>query len=208
MPCDLEREALLTGYEKMPRAVEVALPEIRAHMWTLYWLVRLHRSRAVVELGVRSGDSTRALLFGAQDVGGCKVQSYDIDGDAYRVGEVTANHGIPWPDGIEWGCSKSDSAEAGRHWHEGMIRAELPPPDLVFVDTDHTIETTRREIAAWSGLVIPGGCMVFHDIGLEYGVMQAIEEFLHYSPAGSWSLEEHQHVAPGDNGLGILWKAI
>jgi len=38
------------------------------------------------------------------------------------------------------------------------------PVDMIFVDTDHTVETTRREVELWLPYVREGGILAFHDI--------------------------------------------
>ena len=84
----------MTGYDSMPTVVSRATADISAHLWSLYWLARTLPVRTAVELGVRSGDSTRALLAACEDVGGM-LFSFDAAGDAYRVKEVTESYGIP-----------------------------------------------------------------------------------------------------------------
>jgi predicted O-methyltransferase YrrM len=67
--------------------------------------------------------------------------------------------------------------------------AGTDPFDIIFVDTDHTYELTKLEIATWKDHLKPGGRMVFHDTNLEkfdhhttpqpaFPVKTAIEEWL------------------------------
>lgn len=187
----------MTGYEDMPKAVANATDDIRHHLWSLYWICRLLRAKRVVELGVRGGDSTRALLAAMKDTGG-RLTSFDIAGDAYDVRRKTEDMGIPWRD--IWECRKGDSADAGVLWRYG-------PLDVVFVDTLHTHDHTLRELQAWEGHV--RGAMVFHDTGNtephQNGVRPAIDAFLAKN-FERWSLEDHPRVAERDVGLGILWR--
>ena len=74
----------MTGYSQLPRIHATALPEIQAHIHALYFLARQCRAKLICELGVRGGESTRALLAAAMDLG-AKFHSWDIDGDAYHV---------------------------------------------------------------------------------------------------------------------------
>jgi predicted O-methyltransferase YrrM len=187
-----------SGYAKLPKIIQAAPNDIKHHLAALYWLARISGGIDIIELGVRSGDSTRALLAAAQDMGG-HVWSYDIDGDAYRVKEVTEKHGIEWVDGL-WTCTKSDSIEAANGWGRGTA-------DIVFVDTTHELVQTQREIYAWQHTIRPRGMMVFHDSGLNEpnrdGVGPAVEAFANNYP-NQWSLERHDHCAEGDMGLAWL----
>ncbi len=191
----------MNGYETMPTVVQRATADISAHLWSLYWLARTLPIRTAVELGVRSGDSTRALLAAAEDIGIAVVYSFDMAGDAYRVREVTEGYGLPWFD--RWICEKSDSVSAAKKFIGGDWI------DMVFVDTDHSFQTTIAEIAAWHKLVRVGGIMAFHDVGLDEpgrdGVSPAIRQFLQVQ-GDRWTYEEHRHVAEGDCGLGWMTR--
>lgn len=167
----------MTGYSQMPRIIANATDDIRCYLPTLYRLVTFGQAKTVVELGVRSGDSTRALLAGAMDIGGM-VFSYDIAGDAYHVREVTERFGIQL-DFARWFCCTSDSGDAASLYKDGSV-------DLLFVDTDHSLETTRREIALWHPKIAANGTIAFHDTELNEpnrdGVMPAISEHLDNHP--------------------------
>lgn len=190
------------GYEEMPTIINRAESEVKHHLWSLYWIARLVDAKTIVELGVRSGNSTRAFMAAAKDLG-CRVVSFDIAGDAYHVRQVTESIGIPWQDGI-WECRTSDSVEAGKNWSEGHI-------DMAFIDTSHEYNHTLNEILAWAPHIAPGGAMMFHDTGLNEppdrdGVRPAMNTFMSDHSNGQWTLEDHPHIAEGDTGLGILWR--
>ncbi len=193
----------MTGYDTMPIVCERATNDIRHHLWSLYFLARTLPATTVVELGVRSGDSTRAFLAAANDVGGAAhVHSFDIADDAYRVKEVTESYGIPHF-GDRWTCKKSHSIVAAMGFGEWSV-------DLVFIDTDHSLDLTTNEIKAWHTRVRPGGIMAFHDVGLDEpgrdGVSPAIREFMAGQFGRYWTYEEHRHVAEGDCGLGWMTR--
>ena len=64
--------------------------------------------------------------------------------------------------------------------------------DWIYVDTDHSYETTRAELAAYAPKVKPGGVIAGHDYivgnwtsGYRYGVMEAVHEFC---VADGWEL--------------------
>lgn len=195
----------MSGYEDMPKVVANAPDDIRHHLWSLYWICRsvdfgVGPGRKVIELGVRGGDSTRAILAALKHTKG-KLVSYDIKGDIRDVRKLTQDMGIPWEDGI-WECRKGDSVEAGEKWTEGYF-------DILFVDTLHTYDHTIREIQAWEKFV--RGAIILHDTGNtephQNGVRPAIDAFLANRPASSeWLLEDYPCVAERDVGLGILWR--
>jgi len=168
-------------------------------LWTLYWLARCSPG-PVVELGVRGGDSTMAILAACQD-SGKSLHSFDIEECGHKLRDETAALGFSSL--LEgWTFTQKDSTLAGREWPGGMV-------GMVFVDTDHTYATTRAEIAAWSPHVLPGGFLVFHDYWLAEpprdGVKPAVDEFSDSHPR-DWLLETHDAGPGGDTGLAILWR--
>lgn len=197
----------MTGYEDMPKVVAYAAEDIKHHLWSLYWICRLLKAKKAVELGVRAGDSTRAILAAMKDTGG-RLISFDIRGDARDVRGLTQGMGIPWIEGI-WGCRQEDSVKAGHDWPSNCFIGSNSFVDLVFVDTLHTYEHTLKEILAWERHVLLGGAMVFHDTGNldphQNGVRPAIDTFLEKN-SPRWSFEDHPHVADADVGMGILWR--
>lgn len=194
----------MSGYEDLPKAVAHSTGDIKHHLWSLYWMARMMTrsgSGLIVELGVRGGDSTRALIAAAKDTRS-KVVSYDKHGDAYNVRKITEGIDIPWEDGI-WECRQADSVEAGIAWNE-----ERAIVDLLFIDTLHTLDHTLKELEVWGPRVRSGGAILLHDTGNEdpsqNGVRPAIEYYL--KTCSGWVFENHPHVAEGDVGLGILWR--
>lgn len=103
---------------------------------------RLH-ARHVIELGTRSGVSTTAWLYALEQTGG-RLTSIDID-PAPDIGL--------WP---HWTFLQGDDLDP-------RLIADLEPADIVFIDTSHTYEHTRTELAVYRHLVRPGGLMVLHD---------------------------------------------
>lgn len=118
----------------------------------------------IVELGVRSGNSTLSLLNAIEMIGRGKLYSVDIDP-----------------------CEEAHSAvqEAGlyHHWYFHLgdsveFYREIGSCDFIFIDTSHEYEQTMREIEVWGPMVRLGGVMVFHDTLSTDGVRRAIDEFL------------------------------
>jgi hypothetical protein len=98
--------------------------DMQAHLPTLYEAARGN----VLELGVRAGVSTAALLAGVSDHGG-HVWSVDKD----DCSPVFGNH-------PHWTFVQADSLEA----------AGIPDTlECLFIDTEHTKERTIAELRMW-----------------------------------------------------------
>lgn len=143
--------------------------DIQDHLPRLYNLVTDNGATRVLELGVRSGVSTTAFLAALEQTGGW-LWSVDVEAPPHLDGP--------------WSFVRGNSLDPTVQDAVGV-----EPFDIIFVDTDHTYELTRAEIAAWKARLKPGGRMVFHDTNLErfehhttpqpaFPVKTAIEEWL------------------------------
>lgn len=149
--------------------------DVQTHLPTLYEAARGN----VLELGVRAGVSTAALLAGVSDHGG-HVWSVDRD----DCSPVFAGH-------PHWTFIQADSLEA-----EGVPDVL----DCLWIDTEHTETRTIAELRLWGARVQPGGVILLHDTddGSTYpGVRNAIE--LYCSERGL-TPEYHE----GSYGLGVI----
>jgi len=125
--------------------------DIREYLPLLYDVVRSYPGARVLELGSRKGNSTLALLAGAEESGG-HVWSGDID-------NVAADpHGMqPWADCGIWTFIHGDDMDPD-------VQAQLPAEaDLLFIDTSHEYGHTVRELEAYMPRVAPGGVALLHD---------------------------------------------
>lgn len=162
--------------------------DIRGHLARLRDLVVELDAQVVIELGVRTGRSTTALLAGVERTGGL-LWSCDV---------VNVVAGMAGLDGVvvehpQWEFVHGDDL---------AVVARAPrPADLVFIDTSHEYEHTRDELAAYAPLVRPGGCVVLHDTNDEWPAAQrAIFEWVDGLTVRP-RLEVHNH----DNGLSVIW---
>lgn len=149
--------------------------DVQTHLPTLFEAARGN----VLELGVRAGVSTAALLAGVEAHGG-HVWSVDRD----DCSPVFAGH-------PQWTFVQADSLD------DLDVPGEL---DLLFVDTEHTEERTIAELWTWGPLVAPGGVILLHDTddGSTYpGVRNAIEA---YCKDTGLTPEYHE----GSYGLGVI----
>jgi hypothetical protein len=107
------------------------------------------RDPVVVELGVRSGNSTLALLNALDRIGRGRLYSVDIEPCEGAHATILAADLYD-----RWYFKLGDSVPFSK---------DVGPCDIVFVDTSHEYQQTILEIDAWSPLVNPGGKMIFHD---------------------------------------------
>jgi predicted O-methyltransferase YrrM len=166
--------------------------EISDHLGTLFYEAVAARPKLIVELGTGTGSSTRVLLAAARHAGACMLS---ID--------VKDKSALPLPSEARaiWHFERADDAAFARERFADWCRAHALAPaiDVLFIDTSHELEHTRREIAAWFPFLAEAATVVFHDTNLheaflrrdgtamaaydnDRGVIRAIEEHLgrHY----------------------------
>lgn len=157
--------------------------DISDHLLTLYAEAIEMKPRVMVELGVRTGESTRVLLMAAERVRATLV-SVDID-DCSTVACSPA-----------WRFIRSDDVEFAKRWPSWAESNGLPQSiDFLFIDTSHLYEHAKAEIATWFPYLAPEAKVAFHDTNLrrwyrrrdgslgqgwdnDRGVIRAIEDYL------------------------------
>jgi cephalosporin hydroxylase len=141
---------LLEDYE----ARAGAYSDIQDCLEFLYRTAVAYPQVAVLELGVRSGNSTAAFLAAAEEAGG-HVWSVDI-----------AEPQVPdrWRTSGYWSLTVADDLTAA----PGASQTAVPDfADVLFVDTSHAYEQTLAELRRFVPLVSPGGTVLLHDTRLE-----------------------------------------
>lgn len=141
-------------------------------------LLRALAQGNVLELGTRSGVSTVALLAGVEAHGG-HVWSVDLD----DCSAVAAEH----PQWTFVRGSSTDGEILGEwfsesnpyHYQEDVFF------DLILIDTEHTYEQARAELALWGDYLARGGIVCMHDTETFPGVRRAAQEF---ADARGWSV--------------------
>ncbi len=149
----------------------VSLPT-RQHM-----LHQLPKHAVIAEIGVNKGDFSAEILSTCTPL---KLMLIDVwTSQRYHEGlfEGVKNR---FSTGIQ-----SGQIEIKRAFSFDAI-ATCPDAyfDWVYLDTDHTLETTRRELELLRLKMKPGGIIAGHDYimgnwngGIRYGVMEAVREF-------------------------------
>jgi predicted O-methyltransferase YrrM len=162
-----------------PQSPIVPQSDLGCHFWVLHALVIALRAKQVIELGVRRGTSTVALLS-ALDVTDGRLWSCDI-----QTSEVVPAFVSQHP---RWEFCHRDDNEVGDH-----IPSEC---DLLFIDTSHESKHTKRELEIYGPRVRAGGLIALHDSELP-GVKR---------PARAWA-KKHGAIftdIPTSSGLGVI----
>jgi hypothetical protein len=159
--------------------IAAAPSDIQRHLPRL----RQEARGTVLELGVRGGSSTVALLAGLEERGGV-LWSVDVDPASAAV----------FPDHAQWRFVLADSRD-----ERTVVGAGLPTElDVLFIDTLHTYEQVRDELAVWGDRVVAGGVILFHDTDSYPSIRQAIAE---WCKSRSVPFE----FRGGSNGLGVAY---
>lgn len=165
--------------------------DIVDHLPFLYDTVCRFAGAVILELGVRTGNSTAAFLAGAEMVGG-HLWSVDI-----------AKPHVPawWHESGRWTLSIGDDLA------ESTCEKLPDQVDILFIDTSHAFEHTLSELEAHVPRVVPGGVVLCHDTELKepegappepaFPVARALDDFCE-SHELSWSNRT------GCYGLGVL----
>jgi predicted O-methyltransferase YrrM len=193
--------------------------DIHDHLGTIFAEAMASAPKLIVELGTRSGLSTRALLAAAE-LTDAQLLSVDLEDCS----------GVEFPERFRprWSFAVSDDvAFAGAPFEAWCAaRGVAPSAEVIFIDTSHLYEHTTAEIAAWLPRLAPGGAMLFHDTNMgdwyrrldgrtwrgwnnERGVIRAIEEHFgrryderrYFVDVADGFLVRH---APWSNGLTVL----
>lgn len=175
--------------------------EMSAHMPTLYLLARHYcKIGPIVDCGVGGGFSTTALLAGVSEGNGT-LTSYDIAEVAGKYATICS--GLSPGDALLkcWVFKNKSSFDAAGDWEDSRL-------GMLFLDTSHRLEDTRKELRLWLPKIHPQGIIAGHDYFLHEtpgweklsGVKQAVDEFA----------EEHKgrfrlQILRYDQGIFIFW---
>jgi len=125
--------------------------DIQGHLPTLHDSVLEYPNAVVLELGVRWGTSTSALLAGVEVVSG-HLWSVDINPpqvpDWWRLTDL-------------WTLTVGDDLAVS------VIEAQPAELDVLFIDTSHAYDHMLAELRTYVPRVKPGGVVLCHDTELE-----------------------------------------
>lgn len=157
--------------------------DISDHLETLYRLALDHKAGLVVELGVRSGESSFVLEKAVRKTGGWLI-SVDLEDT-----EFTSDYG-------RWHFIRMDDRELAARFTAEMKQRGVPETiDFLFLDTSHTYADTVEELNAWMPLLSKRAIVALHDTNMatifrrkdgslgggwnnNRGVIRALQEYL------------------------------
>jgi cephalosporin hydroxylase len=175
--------------------------DIKDHLPFLHETALSYGEPHVIELGVREGNSTVALLAAIDEAGWGTLISADIAEP--QVPEAVRTH--PW-----WVFLRGDDLSDAVLGHARRTLLMPATACMLFIDTSHAYMRTLRELEAWVPFVRPGGTVLLHDTLYQpmpwevrgipqppLPVMRAMREYCD-SHGLTWENRE------GSNGLGVI----
>ena len=134
-------------------------------------LEQMPKNAVVAEIGVDRGRFAERIYKVTQPKQLHLIDLFQFD---YQITDV--NKLFSDKDDVEMHQIKS--ADAGQLFKDEYF-------DWIYIDTDHTYETTKAELNAFANKIKPGGFISGHDYfqvgvsnGFSYGVMSAVHEFV------------------------------
>lgn len=127
------------------------LTDISSHLPTILYEVILQNPKFIVELGVRSGESTQAFIAAAR-LTGAKLLSVDIDDCSNVISDPN------------WIFHKGDDITLAKKFKPFVKKNHLPNTiDVLFIDTSHTYDHTLEEMKYWFPFLSKNAKVIFHD---------------------------------------------
>lgn len=167
------------------------LPDNDMHDYAPF--LRIMARGNMLEIGVRQGVSTSALLLGLDDKSEGSLISIDIDCECNLF------------EHSRWIFINGDSR---------TIRLPAPGLDVLLIDGDHCYETMTSDLNRFSSLVKPGGLILAHDVEpsplwlprIKYENWYPVEEAARAWADFTSSRQGFHCVFPGKTGMGVMVK--
>lgn len=165
--------------------------DISSHLALMHFLIHLFRPSNVVELGTREGQSTRALKLAVKEIG---IRGVGVDLSPAPSGFIEQHD--------DWKHFQGDDIAFAKKLKVKSFRKKIlgsESIDLLFIDTSHEYEHTKRELENYWPLLSSPGVLILHDTNLSTnhkmdidgrvyvgwdnnrGVTRAVEEFFDIS---------------------------
>lgn len=158
--------------------------DINQHLTTLYMLAVEFNAKNILELGVRGGESTIALLQAAKEIG-ATVHSVDTD-TCPTAKERVKEYGFE----SHWNFILGDDRQV--EWTQ--------PINLLFIDTTHEYEQTLQELRKYEPFVVRKGIIILHDTMTFPDCQKAVEAYMQ----DRIDLKAYRYI--NNNGLTVIFK--
>ena len=116
------------------------------HLMSLYSIALGSKSKNIIELGVRNGDTTLPLALAAKENNG-HLYSVDINETSYVIPEQLKEN---------YTFIKSDSIEFLENWNDKI--------DIIYIDDWHSYEHVKKQLDILDKKVSPSSILLLHDL--------------------------------------------
>jgi len=136
-------------YQHLLNQVKYGPQDSDRHVLTCFSMAMQIHAKKILELGVRTGNTTLPFLCAAKELGGM-VHSVDLDTTTFQC-----------PDDLRvyWKFFQSDAIS----WLEQQ-RNQGAKYDLIYIDDWHAYNHVRRELEIIDSMVTPSSIILLHDL--------------------------------------------
>jgi predicted O-methyltransferase YrrM len=136
-------------YQHLLNQVKYGPQDSDRHVLTCFSMAMQIHAKKILELGVRTGNTTLPFLCAAKELGGM-VHSVDLDATTFQC-----------PDDLRvyWKFFQSDAIS----WLEQQ-RNQGAKYNLIYIDDWHAYEHVRRELEIIDSMVTPSSIILLHDL--------------------------------------------
>ena len=136
-------------YQHLLNQVKYGPQDSDRHVLTCFSMAMQIHAKKILELGVRTGNTTLPFLCAAKELGGM-VHSVDLDATTFQC-----------PDDLRvyWKFFQSDAIS----WLEQQ-RNQGAKYDLIYIDDWHAYNHVRRELEIIDSMVTPSSIILLHDL--------------------------------------------
>ena len=136
-------------YQHLLNQVKYGPQDSDRHVLTCFSMAMQIHAKKILELGVRTGNTTLPFLCAAKELGGM-VHSVDLDAITFQC-----------PDDLRvyWKFFQSDAIS----WLEQQ-RNQGAKYDLIYIDDWHAYDHVRRELEIIDSMITPSSVILLHDL--------------------------------------------
>ena len=136
-------------YQHLLNQVKYGPQDSDRHVLTCFSMAMQIHAKKILELGVRTGNTTLPFLCAAKELGGM-VHSVDLDATTFQC-----------PDDLRvyWKFFQSDAIA----WLEQQCN-QGAQYDLIYIDDWHAYDHVRRELEIIDSMVTPSSVILLHDL--------------------------------------------